>query len=279
MKVLVPGAAGLLGAVTVRRWSDAGHEVIGWTRTDVDVTHGPAVRAAIAALQPDLILNCTAYNKVDDAEGEPAAALAVNAWAVRALARAADECGATLVHYSTDFVFEGAVDRPLTEEDAAQPRNVYGASKLLGEWLALEVPRHYVLRVESLFGGAAARSTIDRMLEAMRAGREVTAFVDRTVTPSYVPDIAWATEQLVSRRASYGVYHVVNTGSATWVEVAEALRREAALPDAAIRAVPVAAVPMRAPRPQFAALSNDKLTSVGIVMPTWQNALARHLSQ
>lgn len=278
MRVLVPGAAGLLGGVTVERWRRAGHDVIGWTRGDVDVTDGPRVWAAVAAVRPDVIINCTAYNKVDEAEGEPAAALAVNAWAVRALARAARDTGAALVHYSTDFVFDGVVDRPLTEDDPARPRSVYGASKLLGEWLAAEVPRHYVLRVESLFGGSVARSTIDRMHEAMCAGREVTAFSDRTVTPSYVPDIAWATEQLLIGAAPVGVYHVVNTGTATWVEVAHALRQLAAVPEAVVRAVPVASVSMRAARPQFAALSNDKLARAGIVMPTWQEALARHLT-
>lgn len=278
MRVLVPGAAGLLGGVTVERWRRAGHDVIGWTRGDVDVTDGPRVWAAVAAVRPDVIINCTAYNKVDEAEGEPAAALAVNAWAVRALARAARDTGAALVHYSTDFVFDGVVNRPLTEDDPARPRSVYGASKLLGEWLAAEVPRHYVLRVESLFGGSVARSTIDRMHEAMCAGREVTAFSDRTVTPSYVPDIAWATEQLLLGAAPAGLYHVVNTGTATWVEVAHTLRQLAAVPEAVVRAVPVASVAMRAVRPQFAALSNDKLARAGIVMPTWQDALERHLS-
>lgn len=275
----MPGAAGLLGAVTVRQWREAGHDVVGWTRADVDVAHGPSVLRAVSAVRPDVIINCTAYNKVDDAEGAPADALAVNAWAVRALARAAVEVGAVLVHYSTDFVFDGTVDRPLTEQDPAQPRSVYGASKLLGEWLAAEVPRHYVLRVESLFGGAAARSTIDRMLDAMRAGREVTAFSDRTVTPSYVPDIAWATERLLTTAAPSGLYHVVNSGTATWVDVAEALRDHAGLPQAIIRAVPVASVPMRAARPQYAALSNVKLAQAGVVMPTWQDALARHLQR
>lgn len=277
MKVLVPGAAGLLGAVTVARWQQAGHQVLGWTRADVDVTSASAVIAAVGRFQPDLIINCTAYNKVDDAEGAPAAALAVNAWAVRALARAAADCGAMLVHYSTDFVFEGTVPRPLSEEDRPCPRSVYGQSKLLGEWLAADVPRHYVLRVESLFGGAAARSTIDRMLESMRAGREVIAFSDRTVTPSYVPDIAWATTRLVDTAAPFGLYHVVNSGEATWADVASTVRRLAGVPGASIRTVPVASVPMRAPRPQFAALSNDKLARVGIAMPTWQDALARHL--
>lgn len=278
MKVLVPGAAGQLGAVTVSRWRAAGHEVVGWTRHDVDVTDAGAVVAAATRLRPDVIINCTAFNKVDDAESEPLAALAVNAWAVRALARAAGETGATLVHYSTDFVFDGTVDRALTEEDLPRPRSVYGTSKLLGEWLAAEVPQHFVLRVESLFGGAAARSTIDRMLDAMRAGRDVTAFSDRTVTPSYVPDIAWATAQLLERAAPPGTYHVVNSGTATWVDVAHALRASAGLPEAVVREVPVASVTMRAARPQYAALSNAKLAGAGIVMPTWQAALARHLA-
>ena len=112
--------------------------------------------------RPDVVVNCAADNDVDGAETEPLRALAVNAFAVRALARAADECGAALVHYSTDFVFDGTASRPYVETDEPNPQGVYAASKLLGEWFALEARRGFVLRVESLFGarrsGAALRA-------------------------------------------------------------------------------------------------------------------------
>ncbi len=277
MNVVIVGAAGLLGAEMVREWRAAGHDVHALTRADLDVASARDVRDAVSRLAPDVLINCTAFNLVDEAEARPVDALAINTWAVRSLARAAAQAGATFVHYSSDFVFDGLTDRPYTEEDAANPVSMYGASKLLGEWFAADAPRHYVLRVESLFGGCAARSSVDRMLDAMRAGQPVTAFSDRAVSPSHVGDVARATRVLVEQRAPFGLYHCVNGGHTTWLGIAEALRDLLGQSDAAIVATSAAATPLRAARPMFVALSNDKLASVGVTMPAWRDALARHV--
>lgn len=277
MKVVVVGSTGLLGFATVREWRDHGFDVAALTRTDLDVSQHAHVAAVIGRLSPAVLINCTAYNRVDDAEDDPSAAFAGNAWAVRSLARAAQACGAAFVHYSTDFVFDGTTARPYTEEDAPNPLGVYGTSKLLGEWLAADAPRHYVLRVESLFGGSAARSSVDRMIEALRTGQQVIAFADRAVSPSYVADVAYATRRLVTGACPAGLYHCVNSGQTTWVGIAEALRELLALTDADIVISRASDVKMRAARPMFAALANDKLTTLGIPMPSWQDALARHI--
>lgn len=277
MKVVVVGAGGMLGAVTVHEWRHHGHEVVALTRAELDVTRSREVSAAIGGLAPDVVINCTAYNRVDDAEDDPATALAVNTWAVRSMAKAAGRVGATFVHYSSDFVFDGATDCPYMEGDIPNPQSVYGMSKLMGEWFAAEGPQmHYVLRVESLFGGAASRSTIDRMVENMRAGRTVQAFSDRTVSPSHTQDVARATRQLVALGGEAGLYHCVNSGKATWLDVAEALRVFAGFHDAEIVAISSTDVPMRARRPRFAALSNAKLVGRGIPMPDWRECLAAH---
>jgi dTDP-4-dehydrorhamnose reductase len=279
MKVAIVGANGLLGSATVQEWREAGHDVQSLTRADLDLTDHVRLNEVMSALAPALVINCTAYNRVDDAETAPSEALAVNTWAVRSLARAATRIGATFVHYSTDFVFDGMTDRPYTEDDVPNPLSNYGASKLMGEWFALDVGApHYVLRVESLFGGAANRSSIDTMLATMRAGRPVTAFEDRTVSPSYVPDVTAATRRLVELSASSGVYHCVNAGHVTWLELARHLAELSRCPDADIRGVPAASVALKAKRPQFAALSNARLRALGVVMPTWQDALRRHLA-
>lgn len=271
------GAAGMLGAVTVREWRRDGHDVAALTRADLDVTRQADVDAVLERLAPDVVINCTAFNRVDDAETDPSAALAVNAWAVRSLARATARAGAVFVHYSTDFVFDGVSEHPYTEDDTPNPQSAYGMSKLIGEWMAAEVPRHYVLRVESLFGGSASRSTIDRMLAQFAAGRPVMAFRDRTVSPSHVADVATATTRLIDDRAPSGLYHCVNSGVATWLDVATTLRDLSGFPEADITPVNVADVPMPAARPQYAALSNARLRSLGIHMPDWQEALRRHL--
>ena len=237
---------------------------------------------AVAAASPSVVLNATAFNDVDGAESHPLDALAVNALAVRSLARAADAAGAALVHYSTDFVFDGETAEPYAETVAPSPRGTYAASKLLGEWLALEAQRGYVLRVESLFGSppgwTGRRGTLDGIVDGLVHAREVRVFTDRVVSPSYTPDVAAATRHLLDAGAAPGLYHCVNSGYATWHDVAvEAARLLEVTP----RLVPITLdqVKLAAPRPRFCALSNAKLAAAGFPMPRWQDGLARWIDR
>jgi dTDP-4-dehydrorhamnose reductase len=276
MRLLVTGAAGQLGSAIVARFGEGGHQVVALDRPDLDVTVHDDVLEAVADHRPDVVINCTAYNDVDGAESDHAAALDVNAFAVRSLARAARTFGIALVHYSTDFVFDGEASAPYGETDRARPQSVYGCSKLLGEWFAADAPRHFVLRVESLFGGPAARSSIDRILDALLEGREAPVFVDRHVSPTYVEDAVKATERLLALDAPAGLYHCVNAGHATWHAVAEEIARQAGLTPR-LKAVRVDEVKLRASRPRFAALSNEKLRQAGVEMPAWQDAIGRYV--
>ena len=263
----------------VRAFDD--REVIAHTRASLDIADGAAVMRAIDQARPDVIVNCAAFNDVDGAESAPLRALAVNAFGVRTLARAATEAGATLVHYSTDFVFDGTANRPYDEESPPAPRSTYAASKLLGEWFALEVPRGFVLRVESLFGAPRGwngrRGTLDGLLSAIEEGREVTVFTDRVVSPTYTVDIAAATRHLIAVDAPPGVYHCVNSGHASWADVA---REAAAILGVTPRLRPVTMeqVTLKAPRPRFCALSPAKLAAAGFPMPPWSDALRRWLA-
>lgn len=275
---LVVGAGGQLGEA-MRDQLSVRHAVVAADRRQLDVTDAAAVEAFVTDVMPDVIVNCSAYTDVDGAEEHPVAALEINALAVRILARVASRIDATLVHYSTDFVFDGTVDRPYTEDDPANPRGTYAMSKLLGEWFAADAPRHYVLRVESLFGGARARSSVDRILENLRHDVPVRAFVDRTVSPSFVDDVVMATCELLRLEAPSGLYHCVNSGWTTWAGVAHELARLIGRPDAVIEEIRMAAARLRAPRPLFAALSNGKLMAAGVPMPTWQDALDRYVSE
>ena len=280
--VAVIGAAGQLGSAVVRAFGDA--RVAALTRAELDITDPIKVRSVVAGLRPSAIVNCAAFNDVDGAEDAPTAALAVNAFAVRSLARAAEECGAVLVHYGSDFVFDGDTDRPYTEADRPSPRSNYAASKLLGEWLALDAPRGYVLRVESLFGCDASwrgrRGSLDTIVDQLEQGREVRVFSDRVVSPTYVGDLAAATRFVVERGAAGalppGLYHCVNSGHATWHEVAqEAARQLGVTPTFRTMAMRDAA--LRAPRPRYCALDNTKLAAAGFPMPAWQDAMRRWL--
>jgi dTDP-4-dehydrorhamnose reductase len=275
-RVMVTGAAGQLGSAIVARLSATG-DVAAFTRGELELSDAAAVLETIVRCRPEVVINCAAYNDVEGAEDAAAAALAGNAFAVQALASGAVATGALLIHYGTDFVFDGTADRPYRETDACRPLSTYGMSKLLGEWFALQVEGAYVLRVESLFGGRRAKSSIDKILNAIREGQPVRVFADRTVTPSFVDDVAAATEQLIATRPAAGVYHCVNTGETTWLGVAEEAARLLRL-DAQIIPVSVNDVKLKAQRPRYCALSNEKLAGAGISMPTWEHALARYVN-
>ena len=275
MKLMVVGAAGQLGTT----FADvASHEVVGLTRADVNVTSHEALLAAAARIRPDVLVNCTAYTNVDGAEDDAATALAVNAFAVRSMAAAARAVGATFVHYSTDFEFDGEATVPYTEEDRARPVSVYGSSKLLGEWFAQDAPRWYVLRVESLFGGRQARSSVDKIAAALREGRATPVFADRVVTPSFVDDVRDATLDLLARDTPSGLFHCVNRGQGTWADVGRHVARLLGTSEDLLTLTSVRDVKLRAQRPVYCALSNAKLeAAIGRPMPTWQDAIQRYL--
>lgn len=273
LRIVVLGAGGQLGEALVREMRKGGHEVVALTRAAQDVTQRLTVLDRVAKLRPEIVVNATALG-VDASEDDPRAALAVNAFAVRTLADVARTCDATLVHFSSDYVFDGAATAPYRETDRPNPLNVYGATKLLGEHYAQGAPRWAVLRVESMFGIPGGKGTIDKMIAEARTGRTLTAFYDRKVSPAHFDDVAAATRRLVEKKAPSGIWHCVNSGFASWQEIALEIVRLAASPSNVIPAS-IERSGLRVARPLFTALSNEKLANAGIELPSWQNALAR----
>ena len=273
---MVTGAGGQLGATMVRAFSD--RAVIAHTHASLNVTSAEAVSRAVAAARPDVIVNCAAFNDVDGAADRPSEELAVNAFALRGLARAAGDADATLVHFGTDFVFDGTANEPYTEAVPPSPRSAYAISKLLGEWFALEAPRAFLLRVESLFGMPTAwtgrRGTLEGIGQGLEQGRNVRVFTDRVVSPSYVDDVVGATRHLVDNDAPPGLYHCVNSGNATWYDVAQEMGRLLGVVPR-LQPITMDQVALKAERPRFCALANGKLAAAGFPMPSWQDALER----
>ena len=276
MKVLVVGAAGQLGQAMVSRLAGE-HDVVAATRADVDLTGHAAVLEFVRRVAPAAIVNCASYNNVDEAQGRQQHAFAVNAFAPRALARAAEAIDATLIHYGTDFVYAGTASQPYSEDDLPEPQSVYAQSKLVGEWLVADWRKHYVLRVESLFGGTHAKSSVDRIVAAVRAGAAAPVFFDRVTSPSFIDDVVAASAYLLRTEAPFGLYHCVNTGHATWLDLGREIARVLGRPETSLKPVSVDSVSFAAPRPRYAALSNQKLAAAGYPMPTWQDAIGRHL--
>ena len=273
-RVLVTGASGQLGSAVVRAFAD--RDVIAHSSATLNITDPDAVARAVRAAAPDAIINCAAFNDVDGAESSPQ-----EAFAVRSLARAAEAAGSRLVHYSTDFVFDGTAATPYTEETPPRPRSVYAASKLVGEWFALEAPGAFVLRVESLFGTPrdwqGRRGTFESIVSGLERGVAVRVFTDRVVSPGYTPDIAAATRFLLDSGAPAGLYHCVNSGSATWEQVARELAGGLGI-QPILDPMTMAQVQMKAARPRFCALATDKIAAAGFPMPSWQDAIGRWLA-
>ncbi len=250
------------------------HDVFGLTRESLDVADRMAVRERISKLRATVVVNCAADNDVDGAEENPKAAFATNGFGVGALADAAAAANAIFIHFSSDYVFDGRASRPYTEKDLPNPLSLYGASKLLGEVLAPRAPKHWILRLESVFGGEGRTSSIGKMADMLAKGEPVKAFYDRTVTPSYVEDVSRVVQRLLEKPLPWGLYHCVSSGMATWHELAMELARMMGS-RATISAVSMEKAGLKAPRPSFCALSNNRLADAGIELPDWRGTLYR----
>ena len=282
-RVVVMGSAGQLGTEVVKVLSRAGtYTVFPLSHAEVECIDPKSVRLALEAVQPDVVVNCVGYVRVDDCEERPEEAFCVNAYGSLYVARACAGLNAMCVYISTDYVFDGDKGEPYTEEDPPAPINVYGASKLAGEHLVRQTcARWLVVRLASLFGGAGARSKggnfVDTVLDKARRGERLNVVGDIRMSPVYAYDAARALEQLISQRAS-GVVHIANRGSCTWYDFAcRAL--ELAGVSAQIQRVASSEYPSKARRPRDSSLASVKWRPADDdVLRSWPEALSAYLN-
>ncbi|HEY8314552.1 MAG TPA: dTDP-4-dehydrorhamnose reductase [Candidatus Baltobacteraceae bacterium] len=277
-RVLVFGGSGQLGSEIVRRWE--GLSISAPSSSEVNVEDDAAVARAVESARPDIVVNCTAFHNVEQCEREPERAFAVNALAVSAMAKRCREAGAVFVTISTDYVFDGELGRPYTENDRPNPTNAYGASKLAGEHLALLLESNaFVVRTCGVYGTRISSSKgytfVDKIVKAARSGEPLRIVTDQTVSPTYAGDLADALRALVETRA-YGLYHLVNEGAVSWYDFATETLKCAGLSH------PIEPVSSRqwassVRRPAFSALATDTVKSLGIEMPTWRQGIANYL--
>jgi dTDP-4-dehydrorhamnose reductase len=275
MKLLVTGAKGQLGRALERAAAREGHAFVGCDLPELDITDRGAVLEWVASERPQAVINCAAFTAVDAAESQEAAALAVNGTAVGHLAEAADAVGAVLVQVSTDYVFDGEASLAYREDDPVNPISAYGRTKLAGEMEAARARRHLIARTAWLYG--EGNNFVEAILRQVAAGRgELRVVNDQEGCPTYAEDLAAALLSLLDRGAT-GLYHVVNSGTATWFDFAREIVR---LQAAGVRVVPVSTqeAPRPARRPRRAGLDTSRLQGLlGAALPPWQDALARYL--
>jgi dTDP-4-dehydrorhamnose reductase len=281
MRLLVAGAAGMLGADLARAGERAGHELVLKTRRQLDITDADAVERAVRDVAGDAVINCAAWTDVDGAESQPEAAAAVNALGAGNLARAAAGVGARLVHVSTDYVFDGEPPlgpggerRAYVESDGTGPRSVYGRTKLEGERLVLAAsPAHAVVRSSWLFG-LAGRNFVDTMLRLACERDSVQVVVDQVGCPTWTGHLAPALLGLVERDVC-GLVHLAGAGHVSWNGFAVEIFRQAEL-GCRVEPATTAQMARPAPRPAWSAIESER--DDVIPMPDWRDGLAGYLA-
>jgi dTDP-4-dehydrorhamnose reductase len=283
MKIAVIGADGQLGTDVVKAFTANGDEVVSLTHADIELSDAGSVSEHLGAVRPNVIVNTAAMHHVDKCEQDPARAFAVNGLGAKNLALASKELGATLMHISTDYVFDGEKAAPYVETDAPRPLNAYGNSKLSGEYFVRgTAPQHFVLRTSAIYGKSPCRAKgglnfIELMLKLARERGEVKVVDDEIVSPTSTRDIARQTVAL-SRSNAYGLYHATAESSCSWYAFAKEIFELNGTKVNLMKAGPNE-FPIKVPRPKYSVLENAGLKKQGLnVFRTWQEGLREYFS-
>jgi dTDP-4-dehydrorhamnose reductase len=274
MRLLVTGAAGMLGHEVVAAGARLGHEVVAWDLPECDLTDAGATLNAIRRLEPRSVINCAAYTNVDGAEADEATATLVNGDAAGNVARACAAVAARLVHVSTDYVFDGSKREPWVESDPTSPLGAYGRSKLHGEDLVrAELPDHAIVRTAWLFGPHGP-NFVSTMLRLASERDEVEVVTDQVGSPTFAGHLAPALVDM-AERTDTGIFHGAGSGSCSWYELALEAFDAAAV---ACRVLPTTAEKFArpAPRPAYSVLGSER--EHPITLPPWQQGVRAHLA-
>lgn len=281
MKIAVIGADGQLGSDLMKTLCR--DDVIPLFYPDFDVTLPGETRQKLERLGADVVINTAAYHRVDACEDNPATSFLVNSVAVRDLALAARELGFVLVHFSTDYVFDGRKGRPYVEEDPPHPLNVYGVSKLAGEFFVRNIlEKYFLIRTCGLYGEASSREKgynfVDKIIALESEGKPLRVVNDQWVTPTSSAELAQRVSELI-RTSDYGLFHMTNEGRCTWYEFAREIFRLIGK-DPCLEPVDSRTFRARAQRPLYSVMENRRAKSLGLAgFSPWTEALKAYLGK
>jgi len=281
MKVAIFGISGQLGSDVAAALSS--HDVIPVEHARADIRDENAVIRQVRDSGPDWVVNCAAMTNVERCESEALAAFDVNAGGARHIALAADAVGARMLHISTDYVFDGEKRSPYLENDFPRPLNIYGSSKLAGEWAVRSAGVHHlVLRTSGVYGLNACRGKgtnfVETMMKRVASGAPTRVVSDEVLTPTFSVDLAHQIRLIIEKAVPGGVYHATSAGSCSWFEFAREIFRHAGAPAPGATTAKEWNSPVR--RPSYSVLDNGALAAHGIhPMPEWRDALSRYMSE
>jgi dTDP-4-dehydrorhamnose reductase len=275
MKLLVAGAAGMLGRDLLLAAGNAGHDVVGFGRAELDVANAEQVKRRIDLERPDVVINSAAWTDVDGAETAEQDAFAVNGTGAGNVAAAAATVGASVVYVSTDYVFDGAKGEPYVESDQPAPLSAYGRTKLAGEEAtAAANKRHFVVRSAGLFG-IGGNNFVETMLRLAAGQSEVLVVRDQIGSPTYTWHLAYGIVRLIEG-LEFGIHHMAAAGQCSWYEFAREIFEQAKV-DCKVLSVSTEEFGRPAARPPFSALTSQR--EHAIRLPSWQDGLAGYLAQ
>lgn len=275
MKLLVTGAAGMLGRDVMLAAGNAGHDVVGFGRRELDVTGAPGLEKKFDMERPGVVINCSAWADVDGAEEAEEAAFAVNGTGAGNVAAAAAKLGAAVVYVSTDYVFDGAKGLPYVESDQPAPLSAYGRTKLAGEEVtAAANKRHFIVRSAGLFG-IGGPNFVETMLRLASTQNEVLVVRDQVSSPTYTWHLAYGIVRLIEG-IEYGIHHMAAAGKCSWYEFAREIFEQAKV-ECKVLSGTTEMLGRPAPRPPFSALMSQR--EHAIRLPSWHDGLAGYLAQ
>jgi dTDP-4-dehydrorhamnose reductase len=278
MKILLLGHLGMLGSDLLLKLKIE-HEVVGLDKEEIDIVSANECQEAIKKIEPDIVINAAAYTNVDGCETAKDECFAVNAEALKNIADACRDKNIHIIHFSTDYVFDGTAKQPYQEDHQCNPINTYGASKMAGERYLRSLSDNYLLIRTSWLYGVKGKNFVQTILEKVKTAKRLTVVDDQIGSPTYTKDLAAAVDLLIMQNAK-GIFHITNRGSCSWYQFTLKILQEAGIHDVDVTPIKSDQLQRPAKRPAYSVLSMHKfIQATGKTMQPWQLGLQDYLKK